>query len=87
MNADGIAALCTGAGTLLTAIGTLRNHQVAKNVQGTVEDVQTKVNGVATAQVARVEQLADTLTAAGLDVPSRPPEDPAAPPVEDPAHG
>lgn len=72
----------TGVGTLLvgvaTLIGTVANRSRAKRIEEGTKEIHKTVNGAASAQLARVEQLADTITDAGLPVPPRPADEAGA---------
>lgn len=70
----------TAIGSLLVGLATLGgvidNRRRTKGLQTQAQEIHETVNGVAGAQTARVEQLADVITDAGIVVPPRPASDP-----------
>lgn len=64
-------------GTLVAAIaalyGVIRTHRVASETRTVAAETKELVNGNSTEQVQRGDQLVAALTAAGVDVPARPP--------------
>ena len=96
MNAGEWTQITTGIGTVLTAsaafVGSIRNHQAIGVVHQKVADVEVKVDGFATAQAARIDQLAGTIAKApGVALPERlpngddpPPDHPPLPEVHTP---
>jgi hypothetical protein len=70
-----VTPICSGLVTLgLAYIGYLRLKAQTTSVRSDVRDVHTLVNNQLDTQLTRNDQLTRTLTAAGVDVPARPPE-------------
>jgi hypothetical protein len=72
MDATSIGTLLTGAGTFLTAALGFHNGRKANSIKQDVAGVQQTVNGAATAERARTDQLAGALADADVKIPDRP---------------
>ncbi len=75
MSANDIVQIVTAIGVIFTAVAAIVNRLKIGAVKQDVKDVHTAVNNTAQKQNRRVDQLTDSLTEAGVDVPPRdPPE-------------